>query len=573
MKAKRPANPAAAASPPATTVWRFLLLALGALIAVFLVYSPALDGPFLLDDLYLPFGRPDAASLSSVIWLAQRPLLGLTFWANYLVSGTNTFSYHAVNVFLHFLVSGLVFFIAHRLLRQFVPAAPHASWLAAFAALVFLLHPIQTEAVAYIASRSDVLSTLFSYAALALFVARRNSSLSLVTIATILVLFACAVLSKEQAAALPAAFFLIDWFAPDGKRNWRLHLPVFAAGVAGVAYVLTRLAQGNTAGFSAGISPLEYFYTQCRAVWRYIRLILLPVGQNVDPDFPLSRSLGDHLAWLGLLALIAAALLLLWQRRRFPLAAAGFFIFLAFLAPTSSFVPILDPVAERRVYFPFIGFLLLLLDLLQSGPVPISRSLRSLSGSVPIFTAILLLLSWLTYSRAGLWGSEIALWRDSVTKSPAKWRPRFQYAYALYHANQCAEAAAEFQTASTLGKPDPRLYIDWALALDCASRPDEAILRLQDAARLENTAHTQATIGMIYGKRGQSLKSLEALAEAERLDPRFPMTYVYRGNVYASLGRWQDALVQFERALTLEPGNTIALESLSLARRQLGLTP
>lgn len=566
MKPKKGAAPMPPPVAAAPSPWRLPLLGLGALAAAFIAYGPALDGPFLLDDLYLPFGRPDAASYSSIVWLAQRPLLGLTFWANYLAAGTETFSYHAVNVLLHAAVSVLVFLMTRLALRQFAPSENRTTVLAAVAAGVFLLHPVHTEAVAYIASRSDVLSTLFCYGALTLFLARRTAGLGLVTIAAILVLFGCGVLSKEQAAALPAAFFLIDLLAPDGKRNWRLHLPVLGAGLAGVAYVLSKLKRADTAGFgTVGVAPQEYLFSQFRALWHYLRLTVFPVGQNVDPDFPVSRSITEHGAVFGLIALVALIGVAVWKRKEFPLAAAGLLIFVALIAPTSSFIPIKDLVAERRLYFPFIGLLFVAVDLARRWRAP-ERTL-AMAGAV-----LILILGGLTYSRAALWGNELALWKDSVEKAPRKWRPRFQYAYALYAVNRCPEAVNEFATASTLDKPDPRLLVDWGLALDCAGRPAEAIERLRQAAQLENTAHTQATIGMLHGKQGQAAPALEALAEAERLDPRFAMTYVYRGNVLASQNQWKEALTQYETAVKLEPANTIALQSLAMARQQLGLT-
>lgn len=538
--------------------------AAAALLAAFIAYGPALDGPFLLDDLYLPFGRPHAGRYTSEVWLAQRPVLGLTFWANYVLSGTSTFPYHAVNLLLHFCVAALVFLIVKPALRQFAPQERRRDLLAALAAGFFLLHPIHTEAVAYIASRSDVLSTLFCYAALAVFLWKREATLTIATIAAILVLFGLGLLSKEQAAALPAAFLLIDLLAPDGKRNWRLHLPIFGTGLLGAAYVFYKLAQSDSAGFKTqGIAWYEYLFTEWRAFWYYIRLTVVPAGQNVDHDFAISRSPADHLAIAGLVALLAIVGIAVWKRRTAPLAAAGVLILIALLAPTSSFIPIQDVVAERRMYFPFIGIVFIGVDLLRRWQAP--ARLVAYAGA-----AVLLLLAALTYSRAAVWGSELALWEDSVRKSPNKWRPRFQYAYALFESNRCDEANREFAVAAPLAAPDPRLLLDWGLSLDCAGKPDEAIAKISEATQLENTAHAQATIGMLHGKQGHAEPALKALAEAERINPQFAMTYVYRGNVYASQNRWKDALPEYEKAVRLEPDNAVAIQALALARRHAG---
>jgi tetratricopeptide (TPR) repeat protein len=117
--------------------------------------------------------------------------------------------------------------------------------------------------------------------------------------------------------------------------------------------------------------------------------------------------------------------------------------------------------------------------------------------------------------------------------------------------------------------PDDRLLIDWALALDCVDKPDQAVAKVHEAMKQQGpSAHAYAVIGMVYGKRGRADEALAALAEAEKLDPQFEMTYVYRGNIYASRGQMPTAAGEYQRALAINPDNAAARDGLALAQSQ-----
>jgi tetratricopeptide (TPR) repeat protein len=125
---------------------------------------------------------------------------------------------------------------------------------------------------------------------------------------------------------------------------------------------------------------------------------------------------------------------------------------------------------------------------------------------------------------------------------------------------------ANYERVSKLQAPDDRLLIDWALALDCVNRPDEAVTKIREAMAARPTAHGYSQIGMIYGKRGRTDEALEALAAAEKLDGRFEMTYVYRGNILLSRGEMPQAAAEYQRALSINPGNAQAQQGLALTQ-------
>jgi tetratricopeptide (TPR) repeat protein len=428
--------------------------------------------------------------------------------------------------------------------------------LAVFSGALFLLHPLETESVAYVASRSENLSVLFYYAAFALFVYRKTDSMTILRAVAIVALFGAAVATKEHTLTLPLLFLLTDFFWSRGgiRKNAILYVLLAVSGAIGAVFVLRVLRAANTAGFALqGLSPLDYFFTQCRVLWIYVRMFVLPFGQNVDPDIPVSTGLIDHGAIFGLVALLAVVAAAWIYRKRFPLAAFGVFVFLLLIAPTSSFVPIRDVLAERRLYLPFVGLIFIALEFLRR---------IDLRQAAWVSTGILAVCAVLTYQRSEVWASPLALWEDSVAKSPAKYRPRFQLAYAQFELSHCAESAQSYEQASRLGPVDDQLLIDWALALDCANRPDEAVAKLRQALQFRPSAHVYSQIGMIYAKRGRTQEALSALDEAEKLNPRYEMIYVYRGNIALQAGDRAGALREYQHAVDVNPSNQAARDAL-----------
>jgi tetratricopeptide (TPR) repeat protein len=162
-----------------------------------------------------------------------------------------------------------------------------------------------------------------------------------------------------------------------------------------------------------------------------------------------------------------------------------------------------------------------------------------------------------------VWASPLSLWQDAVAKSPNKYRPHFQLAYALqYEASRCPQAVQEYERAAQIGPIDDRLLIDWALALDCVDRGDEAIIKLRQAAVIKPSAHVFSQIGMIYAKNSHMDEALSALESAEKIDAGYDMTYVYRGKIYEKAGNRTAAAREYQRALALKPDNQDARDSL-----------
>ena len=308
------AAPVVVAAEPRTNPWMWIYAAglVIALFAAFEVYWPAIHGPFLLDDTHLTYMQPDAADIPLRAWVSQlRPLLMFSYWLNYQQSGAqNTFGYHAFNVLLHFLNAVFIFLAVRKVLNWAGVEETRARILSFFAAGLFLLHPVQTESVSYIASRSETLSVFFVLAAFVVYLYRKTDVVSIPRILALLALFVAAALSKEHTVVLPALFILTDYywnfeFAPSVIwRNWKLYVPIAAGALLALLGILRILRGNQSAGFQIqGLAWYEYFFTECRVIWDYIRLFVFPFGQNLDPDIEISRehhsARRDHrLGWI-----------------------------------------------------------------------------------------------------------------------------------------------------------------------------------------------------------------------------------------------------------------------------------
>jgi tetratricopeptide (TPR) repeat protein len=561
-------KPAAAAQPGGKTRWPLWTALAAALVAVWWAYSPALDGPFLFDDTGQQFALPNP-SASFYDWIrGNRPVTMLTYWFNMRLSGDNPFSYHVLSLLVHLLTGGLVFLIARRLLEWSGVAAPRRELLAGFVAGVYLLHPVQTEAVAYLAGRFEAVSVMFAFAAFTVFLYRPTPAIRWSTAAVVLAFFGLGVLSKEHIVALPAWLILTDlWWNSEKlkglRNNWRLYLPMAAGAALGAAMVLRVLAQSQSAGF--GMKDLrwyEYLFTQFRALFVYLGMFLAPVRLTADWDFPISHSVLDRGAVFGLAALVAICAAAWFYRRRFPLAAYGWFLFLLLMAPTSSVFPIRDPIAERRLYFSMIGLLLIAADFLAR----LKAREKTLAAAM---AAVLAIAGAGTHARAEKWGDAVKLWEDTAAKSPNKKRVRLQLAQAYYDAGLYEKALGEFERASTLEPVDYNMLMNWGLAYHRLNRFDRALAKFDEAAAIEKTAHVYSQIGMIYAQLGRRADALAALAAAEKLDPAFAATYNYRAKIHFQANELREAIADYRRALALQPAFADAREELARAELML----
>jgi hypothetical protein len=310
---------------------------------------------------------------------SNRPIVNLSLMLNYSLNGMNVVGWHVFNIGVHIANSFLVFLLLLRTLNLPSLSARYAEKsrrMALFGALLFAVHPIQTEAVTYIISRSELLATFFYLATFLFFIeGLRTNKFRYYVFAFFT--SALSMGSKEWAVTLPAMLFLYDFvFVANGSLKdalgrWKAYLLLILPWgliLKSVMPSMTGSAGGSvSAGFGMsgqkGITPVTYLLTSFNVMWTYIRLMLLPINQNLDYDYPLARTLFELptlLSFLGHVAVVGAALWLYLKRKSLlvPFGVAWFYIG---LSPVQSFVPILDIIFEHRMYMPSIGFILVFL--------------------------------------------------------------------------------------------------------------------------------------------------------------------------------------------------------------------
>jgi hypothetical protein len=342
---------------------------------VLIAYSNTFTASFHFDD------NPsivDNSTIRQMTWenissilLGGRPIVYLSIMLNYQLGDVNVVGYHIFNIGVHIANSIFVYLLILWTVRLPQFGGNHsgrARRMALFSALLFGVHPIQTESVTYIISRTELLATFFYLLTFLFFIKAVKTEKFYYAIAILITSF-CSAGSKEWAVTLPALMLIYDYlFLSQGKLRpmlSRWHLYLFAALTW--IYVVSRLdlfASGGVAGVGfnlvsmTGITAESYLYTSFNVIWTYIRLLFLPINQNLDYDYPIAKTLFELptiLSFLGHFAVIAATIWL-WRKKRWTLVPFGVAWFYIGLSPTQSIVPVIDVIFEHRVYMPSIGF-------------------------------------------------------------------------------------------------------------------------------------------------------------------------------------------------------------------------
>jgi protein O-mannosyl-transferase len=484
------------------------------------LYSPALHAPFVFDDFFLPYQREFPQDL--LAWVSGvRPFLMLTYWLNARMSGDSPLGYHLLNLIIHAVNTGLVFLVLSRLLALSGGISARAIKVASMiGAAVFLVHPLQTESVSYIAGRSESLAAMFVLLAYVVFLYRRREAISWMETAVVLALCAFCVSTKENGVSLAGVLVLTDLYWPRAfstrglRNNWKLYAAMTPGAILAVWHIFRTLAGAPTAGFSLrDVTWYQYGFTQARAFFTYVRLAVFPAGQSIDHDYSVSHNILEHGAIFYLAALAGAIAVCYVWRRRYPLVCFGLFLTLILLAPTSSIVPIRDALVERRMYLPLVGLILIGCE--------IARHIR-----VERFTgyalcgAMLVIFSVLCYQRNLLWAAPSQLWAEAALESTSKGRPYANLADQLVEERRCGVAIPYLKHAEQVLPNDYYVELAWGRTLECVGQKDQALGKLLLAAEIRQTAEVYRLIGLLYGEMGRPVEAGEALRKAVALDPQ-----------------------------------------------------
>jgi tetratricopeptide (TPR) repeat protein len=439
---------------------------------VTLAYLGSFAGSFQFDDFNVIVANPTVHSLGA--WLADlghgiRPALKLTYALNWTL-GPSEAGFHAVNLAVHVTNTLLVFFLARLLARRSAPAAESGA--AVVAALLFGLHPAQTEAVTYISGRSASLMAMFYLGGLCAYAAGTEARRPWLLYAVSPALFCLAVATKEVAVTFPLALLWWEWFRREGPVDWRelarrqaVHGFVFLAlAIALLAHPVygTRLVPALDPE-----SLRQNALTQVGAVSYLVLRLFRPFSLDIDPDLRVASSWNLTLAVeAAFLAGVVAAALLCARRR--PWWALGLAWFVVQLLPTNSLLPRADLANDRHLYLASFGIFVaagIEIGRLAGPPSPGRRWPWSLAAAVAVLLAVSTALRNRDYA------SEIALWEQTARVSPGKPRVFNNLGHAYSQAGQPEAAERAYLEAL-------RLHPGYQLARD-----NLEVLRRRNAER------------------------------------------------------------------------------------------
>lgn len=418
------------------------------LLAVAIAYANALQAGFQFDDWDVIVRDPRVQDLAA--WWnsmpGMRPVLKLSYALNH-ASGAGVTGFHAVNVLIHAGNGLLILYLVRRLEIQ---AGHRASRLALAAALIFVLHPVQTEAVTYASGRSSSLSALFALASIATWLAGRNrgsgAGIYMHVASPLLMLLAAG--TKETAAMVPAALLLcsaadvsrpFDWrvFWRESALHWILLLAAIFAALLLPAY------QKFLATSLATRSVIDNLIAQLHGIGYLLGQLLNIDRLNADPALPVHTTL-DQEGALILTGIVVAAGMALHHIRRFPLPAFAVLWFLLWMAPGNSLLARLDLVNDRQLYLALAGPALLLAMAIHR----LGRQHRHLAAIS--LSAVLLLTGFATHLRNAVYRDEVGFWRDVVAQSPHNARAFNNLGTALAAECDLERAEAAWRKALTL---------------------------------------------------------------------------------------------------------------------------
>ncbi|MFA5089929.1 MAG: tetratricopeptide repeat protein [Candidatus Omnitrophota bacterium] len=473
-----------------------------------------------------------------------RFLTYLSLSLNYLIGQLNVFGYHLVNIIIHIGSSMLVYGLALLLFPSFcldkAQIKNRAGILALFTALVFLLHPLQTEAVTYIIQRATLLAAFFYLLSFILYLKWRlirqegARSGNRFYYAASLFTAILAMFSKEISVTLPLMIILSDFFLFPGKKISRRHLLPFSLLILVIPLTIILTKFVNLASMLSpsrpltGISFWRYLFTQPAVLLTYLRLLFLPLNQNVDYDYPIADSLLGFSSLSGLFVILVIFFCALKFSLKYKLVSFGIFWFFLTLALESGILPLQDVIAEHRLYLAMAGYGIFLVS-----------GLHYLLGRKSMKAMVLLLLflfSWfcfLTYARNFCWKDEFSLWNDAVLKSPRKARPYNNRGFALHNKGDIKRAIRDYDTAIILDPEYADAYFNRGLAYLAEKKFSAAAADFTAAIKINpNDFEFYYNRGFAYTGQGEYSLAIADFNSALQINPRHAYAYYNRAVAY-----------------------------------------
>ncbi len=572
-------------APEKPSGWHTLLL-VALVFAGATVYANALTDPFVFNDARQIVNNERIHTLGSSFY-GHHPVTNFTFGINHAIGGLDVVGYRVVNISIHILAALTLYGIVRRTLttrRLREKWGGSSVWMAFAVALLWLIHPLQTESVTYISQRSESLMGLWYL--LTLYCVLRGATTSRATAWLVAAVACCALGMGSKAVMLTApiavlAFdriYLADSTSQLIKRRGWVYLLLLGTWLVPVITGLVReVLDPNTTAATVGfgvrsITPIEYAMTQPGVLLQYLKLSLWPQSLCLDYNWHPVTSLRQP----GAIAIVIVLALLLWAvvalLRRPMVGFLGLWFFLI-LAPTSSFIPLTVPLSEHRMYLPLIAIVLigvfgvraLLVDMVQRR-----------SGARGVLAAIVLLLvaaplAYGTIRRNQDYTDPLTMWNTVATERPNNPRPHYEIGKILHDRGAVRKAQAALLQAIELDPDHADAHLLLGLGYARQNYHREAFDTLYRATQLGRVdANVLAHLGISSTVLAEYDRAVDYLKQSLDLQPDLILALYHYGDALLMADRADEALKPLERVIELSPDHIAAHKTLAIVLVKAG---
>ena len=492
--------------------------------------------------------------------LTYRPIVTLSYFADYALWQLRPWGYHLTNVIIHTINVYLVYFAAYCLFRNRTTAF--------VSCLLFSLHPIFSEAVNAVSYREDLLSATFLLAAFILFVKyNQNPTRRSFSIRYPLSLFAylLAMVSKETAIVLPLLILSYEFIfkrdtIPNRRHLTRRLITNYAGYIAvGGFYLFLRFYLIHNPGEWVeypGNSIFVNFIMMTKVIGYYLKLLFIPAPLNADYVVPLTYSPADGAFIVSAILLIITAILLVKKCRLSGIWIFSVLWFFVTLLPVLNIIPINNIIAERYLYIPGIGFTMLLGSILTHR---VSDYGKYKVFRIGLLAVVCPLFIWCTVSRNRIWLNEFTFSTETIRRSPGSFRMYNDLGYFYYHNGMIDAAIHAFRNSIQIRFDQARAHCNLGAAYALKGLNDAAIEEFKVAISL-NYQYPQVhnNLGIIYKRKGMLDDAINEYRKALKLNPYDAEVYNNLGSVLIDQGRFDEALSEIEKAVKIRRNFALA---------------
>lgn len=548
-----------------------------------IIYSGSFHGEFVFDDLEFVLNNNYITKFSRIANFWEREAFPRTrllpiysFALNYHINQLNVFGYHVFNFIIHIITTTFVWWFSHLMISlpifQKETFSKHKIAIPFVSALLFLSHPIQTQAVTYITQRFASMATLFYIGSMCFYLKgrlikeKRNPSITLYLLSAIFAVLG--MLSKEISITIPFNMLFVEYFLlkvpPDktdakNKQNISeklLPLKVFALPIAAFIIGFTILFRNTIFNLLRTVTRSEshtgdiitfgnYFLTQSRVFVTYLRLLFLPIHQNLDYDFKLSKTIFEFSTFSCFIILICLFMLALRMRKNYRFVSFGIFWF--FITLSANLVPRANLIFEHKLYLVSIGFCITL-------SICIFKFFKDIKLSLVASLTIVLIFSFMTFKRNEIWKTEISLCKDVVSKSPDKLRPNQNMGSAYTKQGYYDEALVYLNKSLLIDPKDVKSYTNRGAVFYHKRQFQLALNDLDKAIELEPEYFgSYVNRGLVYQELGQHQLAFNDFSKALQIKPNLRLGYVSRGNLLNLTRHYDLAIQDFDQAIAISP--------------------